>query len=84
MSGRETLPAGRPSTFSPRKKEFRLGDKPYKGYLSQDCDLKKLFKYAVLILYLRIISSWSTETLYRVYKIQRKKCPSRPPGKLEE
>jgi hypothetical protein len=40
MSGRETSPAGRPSTFSPRKKEFKLGDRPYKEYLSQDCDLK--------------------------------------------
>jgi hypothetical protein len=43
MSGRETSPAGRPSTFSPPKREFKLGDRPYKGYMSQDCDLKLIF-----------------------------------------
>ena len=43
MSGRETSPAGRPSTFSPRKKEFKLGDKPYKGICHKIVILEKTF-----------------------------------------
>jgi len=73
MSERETSPAGRPSTFSPRRREFKLGDRPYKGYLSQDCDFrKKLFICAVLIMYLRTFQLLVNRDSYRVSQSREK------------